>query len=54
VEPQFNINRKLIGCPIVTCIPNGSTGKSDIYAAVSAVLVPFLRAKSHSPDVSAV
>jgi len=54
VEPQFNINRKLIGCPIVTCIPNGSTGKSDIYAAVSAVLVPFVRAKAHSPDVSAV
>ena len=54
MEPQFNINRKLIGCPIVTCIPNGSTGKSDIYAAVSAVLVPFVRAKAHSPDVSAV
>lgn len=54
VEPQFNINRKLIGCPIVTCIPNDSTAKSDIYAAVSSVLVPFVRAKAHSPDVSAV
>ncbi|KAG2549747.1 hypothetical protein PVAP13_9KG261500 [Panicum virgatum] len=53
-EPQFNINRKLIGCPLVTCIPNDSTGKSDIYAAVSAVLVPFERAKAHGPDVSAV
>ena len=53
-EPQFNINRKLIGCPLVTCIPNDSTGKSDIYAAVSAVLAPFVRAKAHGPDVSAV
>ncbi|KAG2538644.1 hypothetical protein PVAP13_9NG354800 [Panicum virgatum] len=53
-EPQFNINRKLIGCPFVTCIPNDSTGKSDIYAAVSAVLAPFVRAKAHGPDVSAV
>ncbi|OEL16929.1 Ubiquitin carboxyl-terminal hydrolase 9 [Dichanthelium oligosanthes] len=54
VEPQFNINRKLIGCPLVTCIPNDSTGKSDIYVAVSAILVPFVRAKAHGPDVSAV
>lgn len=53
-EPQFNINRKLIGCPLVTCIPNDSTGKSDIYAAVSSVMVPFVRAKAHGPDVSAV
>jgi hypothetical protein len=53
-EPQFNINRKLIGCPLVTCIPNDSTGKSDIYVAVSAVLVPFVRANAHGPDVSAV
>ncbi|CAN6311507.1 unnamed protein product [Urochloa humidicola] len=54
VDSQFYMNRKLIGCPLVTCIPNDSTGKSDIYAAVSAVLVPFLRAKAHGPDVSAV
>lgn len=54
MEPQFSINRKLIGCPIVTCIPNDSTGKSNIYAAVSAALFPFIRAKAHSPDVSTV
>jgi hypothetical protein len=51
---EFNIGRKLIGCPLVTCIPNDSTGKSDIYAAVSAVLAPFVRVKVHSPDFSAV
>lgn len=38
----------------MTCIPNDSTGKSDIYAAVSAVLAPFVRAKANGPDVSAV
>uniref|UniRef100_A0A452Y8C0 USP domain-containing protein n=1 Tax=Aegilops tauschii subsp. strangulata TaxID=200361 RepID=A0A452Y8C0_AEGTS len=47
-EPQFNA-RKLIGSPLVTCIPNDSTRKADIYAAVSAVLAPFVRAKVHAP-----
>ncbi|GJN20354.1 hypothetical protein PR202_gb07724 [Eleusine coracana subsp. coracana] len=51
---EFNIGRKLIGCPLVTCIPNDSVGKSDIYRAVSAVLAPFVRAKAHGSDVSAV
>ncbi|KAL6623060.1 hypothetical protein ACP70R_032939 [Stipagrostis hirtigluma subsp. patula] len=54
MESQFNISRKLIGSPLVTCIPNDSTRKSDIYAAVSAVLAPFVRAKVSSPDESAV
>lgn len=54
VEPQFNIHWKLIGCPLVTCIPKDSTGKSDIYGAVSSVIVPFVRANVHGPDVSAV
>ncbi|KAJ1257328.1 hypothetical protein BS78_K096800 [Paspalum vaginatum] len=54
VEPQFNIHRKLIGCPLVTCISNFSPGKSDIYGAVSAVLVPFVRTNAHGPDVSTV
>ncbi|KAG8088141.1 hypothetical protein GUJ93_ZPchr0010g8575 [Zizania palustris] len=52
-ESMFNITRKLIGSPLVTCIPNDSTRKSDIYAAVSAVLAPFVRAKVHSPDETA-
>ncbi|TVU03880.1 hypothetical protein EJB05_50566, partial [Eragrostis curvula] len=51
---EFNFGRKLIGCPLVTCISIDSTGKSDIYAAVSAVLAPFVRAKVNGPDVSAV
>ncbi|KAF6983219.1 hypothetical protein CFC21_001467 [Triticum aestivum] len=50
-EPQFNA-RKLIGSPLVTCIPNDSTRKADIYAAVSAVLAPFVRAKVHAPGES--
>lgn len=53
-ELQFNITRKLIGSPLVTCIPNDSTSKADIYAAVTAVLAPFVRAKVHTPDESAV
>ncbi|KAG8044697.1 hypothetical protein GUJ93_ZPchr0074g33539, partial [Zizania palustris] len=52
-ESMFNITRKLIGSPLVTCIPNNCTRKSDIYAAVSAVLAPFIRAKVHIPDESA-
>ncbi|CAM0957127.1 unnamed protein product [Alopecurus aequalis] len=47
-EPQFNGTRKLIGSPLVTCIPIESTKKVDIYAAVSAVLAPFVRAKGLS------
>lgn len=35
----------------MTCIPSDSTRKSDIYAAVSAVLLPFVRAKAHGSDV---
>ena len=50
-EPQFNA-RKLIGSPLVTCIPNDSTRKADIYAAVSAVLAPFVRANVHAPGES--
>ncbi|XP_062200274.1 ubiquitin carboxyl-terminal hydrolase 9-like [Phragmites australis] len=53
-ETQFNISRKLIGSPLVTCIPIDSTRKSDIYAAVSAVLAPFVRAKVHGSDESVV
>nr|CAB3494985.1 unnamed protein product [Digitaria exilis] len=51
VEPHYNTTRKLIGSPLVTCIPSDSTRKSDIYAAVSAVLLPFVRAKAHGSDV---
>ncbi|VAH15520.1 unnamed protein product [Triticum turgidum subsp. durum] len=50
-EPQFNA-RKLIGSPLVTCIPNDSTRKADIYASVSAVLAPFVRANVHAPGES--
>ncbi|KAK1694163.1 hypothetical protein QYE76_010860 [Lolium multiflorum] len=51
-EPQFSISRKLIGSPLVTCIPVDSTSKVDVYAAVSAVLAPFVRAKVHPPGDS--
>uniref|UniRef100_A0ACD5U6E7 Uncharacterized protein n=1 Tax=Avena sativa TaxID=4498 RepID=A0ACD5U6E7_AVESA len=51
-EPQFNGTRKLIGSPLVTCIPIDSTKKVDIYGAVSVVLAPFVRAKVHPPGDS--
>ena len=51
-ETQFNGTRKLIGSPLVTCIPRDSTKKVDIYAAVSAALAPFVRAKVHPPGDS--
>ncbi|XP_062204947.1 ubiquitin carboxyl-terminal hydrolase 9-like isoform X2 [Phragmites australis] len=54
MESHFNISRKLIGSPLVTCIPNDSTRKSDIYAAASAVLAPFVRAKVNGSDESVV
>uniref|UniRef100_A0A0D9XHX7 Ubiquitin carboxyl-terminal hydrolase n=1 Tax=Leersia perrieri TaxID=77586 RepID=A0A0D9XHX7_9ORYZ len=51
-ESLFNL-RKLIGSPLVTCIPNDFTRKTDIYATVSALLARFVRAKVHTSDESA-
>nr|AAN04210.1 Putative ubiquitin carboxyl terminal hydrolase [Oryza sativa Japonica Group] len=52
-ESMFNLSRKLIGSPLVTCIPSDSTRKADIYATVSSLLAPFVRAKVHTLDESA-
>uniref|UniRef100_A0A0E0EW13 Ubiquitin carboxyl-terminal hydrolase n=1 Tax=Oryza meridionalis TaxID=40149 RepID=A0A0E0EW13_9ORYZ len=51
-ESMFNLSRKLIGSPLVTCIPSDSTRKADIYATVSSLLAPFVRAKVHTLDES--
>ncbi|XP_006661646.1 ubiquitin carboxyl-terminal hydrolase 9-like isoform X2 [Oryza brachyantha] len=52
-ESMFNLTRKLIGSPLVTCIPNEATRKADIYATASALLAPFVRTKVHTLDESA-
>ncbi|XP_072954131.1 ubiquitin carboxyl-terminal hydrolase 9-like isoform X1 [Typha angustifolia] len=46
LEPQYNLQRKLIGTPLITCIDVDSVTRADIYAAVSSVLVPLLREKA--------
>ncbi|XP_020093909.1 ubiquitin carboxyl-terminal hydrolase 9-like isoform X1 [Ananas comosus] len=54
-EPQYNVHRKLIGTPLVTCIPKETRTRAEIYAAVARVLAPLLRAKAfptHQPTSS--
>jgi hypothetical protein len=47
-EPELQYNhysRKLMGSPLVTCIPPDQTSLADVHAAVVAVLKPFARTK---------
>ncbi|KAJ3682554.1 hypothetical protein LUZ60_015127 [Juncus effusus] len=45
-EPQY-MTRKLIGTPLVTCIPKDCTSLAEINEAISIILTPFIRAKAY-------
>ncbi|KAJ1689237.1 hypothetical protein LUZ63_013392 [Rhynchospora breviuscula] len=52
-EPQYtHFSRKLIGSPLVTCIPPDQTSPADIHAAVATVLKPFVRMKAYPTNGS--
>ncbi|KAJ0971167.1 hypothetical protein J5N97_019126 [Dioscorea zingiberensis] len=49
-ELLYSFSRKLLGTPLVTCLPEGANSGADIHVAVRTVLTPLLRAKALLPS----
>ncbi|KAJ6832182.1 ubiquitin carboxyl-terminal hydrolase 9-like [Iris pallida] len=53
LEPQYNVDQKFLGTPLVTCLAKSATTGMDIQTAVRTVLAPLLRANASATNQNA-
>ncbi|KAJ6812781.1 ubiquitin carboxyl-terminal hydrolase 9-like [Iris pallida] len=53
LEPQYNVDQKLLGTPLVTCLPKSAKTGMEIQTAVRTVLAPLLRSNACATNQNA-